>query len=113
MSDDPNIVIMAAGASSRMRRSLEDSTDISSDIPKAMIPVGPNGRPFLDYLLLNAARGGYSVVVIVVSESGEIIQQRDADPSEIWASIGPEAWQHLFGFYVCLILRLTHYQIVS
>ncbi len=90
MSKDPNIVIMAAGASSRMRRSLDSpdngiylNQDISPDIPKAMIPVGPNGRPFLDYLLLNVARAGYSEIVIVVSESDELIQERYADPSGI------------------------------
>jgi len=90
MNKDSNIVIMAAGASSRMRQSFDSpdngiyvNQDLLPDIPKSMIPVGPNGRPFLDYLLLNAARAGYSEVVIVVSESGERIRQRYADPSDI------------------------------
>ena len=73
MSNGPGIVIMAAGASSRMRESLDspdpgmkEAVRMLSGLPKAMIPVGPQGRPFLDYLLLNVAKAGYSDAVIVV-----------------------------------------------
>jgi len=34
-----------------------------------MIGVGTGGRPFLDYLLLNAAAAGYRDVVLVVGQS--------------------------------------------
>jgi len=71
-----------------MRKSLQDrgpieggAVDIPSGIPKAMIPVGPEGRPFLDYLLLNVARAGYREAVIVVSATDEMIRGRYADPS--------------------------------
>lgn len=90
MSSDPNIVIMAAGASSRMRESLEspdpgmkEAALMLSGLPKAMIPVGPRGRPFLDYLLLNAAKAGYSDAVIVVSESGNSIRVRYEDFADV------------------------------
>ena len=55
--------------------------DVPPGTPKAMIPVGPGGRPFLDYLLLNVSRAGYSEVVIVVSATDEMIRSRYADPS--------------------------------
>ena len=90
MSNDPNIVIMAAGVSSRMRKSLGNrapieggAVEILSGIPKAMIPVGPEGRPFLDYLLLNVSRAGYSEVVIVVSAVDELFRGRYSNPAEI------------------------------
>ncbi len=90
MSGDPNIVIMAAGASSRMRRSLEReapgrgaAADVPPGTPKAMIPVGPGGRPFLDFLLLNVALAGYSEVVIVVSASDELIRGRYSNPADV------------------------------
>ena len=89
MSNDLNIVIMAAGASSRMRRSLESGDsgtpagmDIPIGIPKAMIPVGQGGRPFLDYLLLNVVQAGYNDVVIVVSASDDMIRGRYTELSD-------------------------------
>jgi glucose-1-phosphate thymidylyltransferase/glucose-1-phosphate adenylyltransferase len=42
--------------------------------PKSMIGVGSGGRPFLDYLLLNAAAAGYRDVVLVVGESDVAIR---------------------------------------
>jgi glucose-1-phosphate thymidylyltransferase/glucose-1-phosphate adenylyltransferase len=38
-------------------------------VPKSMIGVGEAGRPFLDYLLMNAGAAGYSDVVLVVGAS--------------------------------------------
>lgn len=87
MSSELNIVILAAGVSSRMKQSLQDRdpgtegvVDISPDIPKAMIPVGPEQRPFLDYLLLNIARAGYTSAVIVVSDTDVLIRERYDEP---------------------------------
>ena len=92
MSNDPNIVIMAAGASSRMQRSLDDLDSgkkeagrMLSGLPKSMIPVGPDGRPFLDYLLLNVAKAGYSDAVIVVSASENSIRVRYRDFPDVVA----------------------------
>jgi glucose-1-phosphate adenylyltransferase len=92
MNNDPNIVIMAAGASSRMQRSLaapdpgtKEAARILSGLPKTMIPVGPDGRPFLDYLLLNVARAGYSDAVIVVSASENSIRVRYMDFPDVVA----------------------------
>jgi glucose-1-phosphate adenylyltransferase len=41
---------------------------------KGMMRVGRNGRPFLDYLLLNVEKSGYEDVVIVVGEKDNSIQ---------------------------------------
>jgi len=74
------MVIMAAGASSRMNRSFQAGTSFSGS--KSMIPVGPEGRPFLDYLLLNAAVAGYRDVVIVVAAKALEIRGRYANAIE-------------------------------
>lgn len=67
------IVILAAGMSSRMKNSVAAGVpqDLHRDaerLPKGMIPVGRNGRPFLDYLLHNAFVAGYRDVVLVTNE---------------------------------------------
>ncbi len=73
--NDPNLIILAGGISSRMKKSIEarSRTDpqFASDLlgkTKAMITVGATGRPFLDYLLYNARETGYEDILIVVSE---------------------------------------------
>lgn len=72
--NEANIVIMAAGASTRMRGSYPESRTV--DGPKSMIPVGPEGRPLLDYILLNAVRAGYRDCVIVVAAAETVIRSR-------------------------------------
>lgn len=78
---EPNIVILAGGISSRMRRSVQSSTQ--ADYPllqetqyksKSMLSVGVNARPFLDYLLYNIEKAGYRNVVIVVGEKDPTIK---------------------------------------
>jgi NDP-sugar pyrophosphorylase family protein len=79
---DPNIIILAAGASSRMKASaaaiLTTDPVLSRDVeekPKAMIGIGERRRPFLDYLLDNVEDAGYHDVVIVVGEGDATIRQ--------------------------------------
>jgi NDP-sugar pyrophosphorylase family protein len=69
------LVVLAAGVSSRMKRSLADAslTDqaVAEDAahkPKSMLGIGRGNRPFLDYLLWNARAAGYRDVVLVVGE---------------------------------------------
>lgn len=75
----PNIIILAAGIASRMRRSAESSSHAIAThalgLPKAMIPVGGEGRPFLDYLLRNIQDAGYRDVVLVVGDRDDSIQR--------------------------------------
>lgn len=79
--NDANLVVLAAGASSRMRRSSAAVADPAlaaqaATLPKAMIGVGRSGRPLLDYLLFNALEAGYRDVVIVVGENDRTIRAR-------------------------------------
>ncbi|HUL43584.1 MAG TPA: sugar phosphate nucleotidyltransferase [Bacteroidota bacterium] len=75
---DPNLVILAAGIGSRMKKSASVQgaldaklKDEAATIPKSMIGVGESGRPLLDYLLHNARESGYRDVVLVVGEHDE------------------------------------------
>jgi NDP-sugar pyrophosphorylase family protein len=77
--NEGNLVILAGGISSRMKRegsrSLDPSLSSQADtVPKAMIGVGPGGRPLMDYLLSNAERAGYRDIVIVISERDTAIR---------------------------------------
>jgi glucose-1-phosphate adenylyltransferase len=77
---EPNIVILAGGVSSRMKKPgaagldarLVQDADMKS---KAMIGLGEDGRPFLDYLLANVDAAGYTDVVIVVGEKDRAIRE--------------------------------------
>jgi dTDP-glucose pyrophosphorylase len=71
----PNIVILAGGISSRMKKRSDAPAGLRSDLhreaiekSKSMIGVGSQGRPFLDYLLLTVERAGYRDACIVVGE---------------------------------------------
>jgi glucose-1-phosphate adenylyltransferase len=78
----PNIVILAGGVSSRMKKALADASNLDPNLrreaeqkSKSMIGVGKDSRPFLDYLLGNIARTGYRDVVIVVGERDNSIRE--------------------------------------
>ena len=62
---NPNLVILAGGISSRMRKAatVPDGMDSGPLVDagqktKSMLGVGPGGRPFLDYLIYNAREAG-------------------------------------------------------
>jgi glucose-1-phosphate adenylyltransferase len=81
---DSHIIILAGGAASRMKQAQEVNLDerLSKEVltkAKAMLPVGRNGRPFLDYLLYNIAQAGYRNVVIVVGEKDRSIKHYYVD----------------------------------
>lgn len=76
-----NLIILAAGASSRMKQQM--STDIllsSKEIEqankrsKALISIDTSGRPILDYLLYNAKKAGYVNIYIVTQEENELFK---------------------------------------
>ena len=76
---DPNIVILAGGISSRMKKSspsLDDAlrADVEGKV-KAMIGVGAGSRPFLDYLFYNIERAGYRDIILVVGERDSSIRE--------------------------------------
>ena len=63
-----NLIILAGGASSRMKASLKASDASNTLQSKALIGMDKDGRPFLDYLLLNAKKAGYKNIYLVVRE---------------------------------------------
>ncbi|NJD22474.1 MAG: nucleotidyltransferase [Melioribacter sp.] len=76
------LVILAGGISSRMKKSQPFDNDIDQRLikdadlkSKAMIRVGENERPFLDYLLFNAYESGYREIVIVINEKDNSIKK--------------------------------------
>lgn len=77
---DRNVIILAGGASSRMKRSSEVAVDSAlakeaQNKTKAMIGVGDHARPFLDYLLYNIQQSGYEYVLIVVGENDSSVRE--------------------------------------
>ena len=76
-----NLVILAGGASSRMKKSLgtenlsEEEVINANTRSKALLGFGKNNRPILDYLLLNAEKAGYKKVVIVIGEQGTLFKE--------------------------------------
>jgi len=77
----PNIVILAGGISSRMKKAQDVSAQLdpalrrdAEEKSKSMIGVGGNYRPFLDYLLYNIAAAGYRRVLILIGEKDESIR---------------------------------------
>lgn len=73
-----NLLVLAAGMSSRMKKEMSGNTSNSelyeqaNTLPKGMIGVGKGGRPFLDYQLYNAAKGGFTEVGLVLNEKDTV-----------------------------------------
>jgi glucose-1-phosphate adenylyltransferase len=72
------LLIMAGGMSSRMKK-VEGSESLDSTLvqqantlPKGMIGVGKDGRPFMDYLIFNAHLAGYNEVLILKNPKDEV-----------------------------------------
>lgn len=84
-----NLVILAGGASSRMKKEAVTNNLSAEEIAQAnerskgLIGVGSSGRPLLDYLLLNAKKAGYQNIYIIIGEQGELFKEfygnHDAD----------------------------------
>ena len=66
-----NLIIMAAGASSRMKKSLNKEMvesnvyEIANNSHKSLIPLGKKGRPLVYYLIKNAIDANYSNIYII------------------------------------------------
>ena len=76
------LVILAGGISSRMKKSQSPGTVLDPQLlkdaelkSKAMIRVGENERPFLDYLLYNVYESGFCEVVIVIGGKDDSIKK--------------------------------------
>lgn len=71
------LFILAAGMSSRMKKSFEES-GLSEEEKKqvttqskSLISFGRDDRPFLDYLLMNAEKAGFKNIVLVIGETAD------------------------------------------
>ena len=68
-----NVIIMAGGASSRMKRSLsqsqlsEDEKNLAVKVHKSLIPLGKSKKPLLFYLVSNAVAAGIKKIYLVTS----------------------------------------------
>jgi len=76
-----SLVILAGGASSRMKKEAI-TNDLSpeeiaqaNERSKGLIGVGASGRPLLDYLLWNAKKAGYKNIYIIIGEQGELFKE--------------------------------------
>jgi NDP-sugar pyrophosphorylase family protein len=75
------LVILAGGASSRMKKEAVVANLTAEEIAQAnerskgLIGVGVNGRPLLDYLLLNAKKAGYEKIYIIIGEQGGLFKE--------------------------------------
>ena len=76
-----NLIILAGGASSRMKKSLatenlsEEELKNANSRSKALLGFGKDNRPILDFLLLNAEKAGYQNIIIIISEEGEMFKE--------------------------------------
>ena len=76
-----SLVILAGGASSRMKKESVSDNLTAEEIAQAnerrkgLIGVGPNGRPLLDYLLLNAKKAGYHAIYVIIGEQGGLFKE--------------------------------------
>ncbi len=76
-----NLVILAGGMSSRMKKPStsksvnEQETSQANNRSKSLISVGNSGRPLMDYLLYNAKKAGYKNIYIVINEKGGLFKE--------------------------------------
>ena len=80
--NDPNIVILAGGISSRMKKSVASAHGLEQELTKeaverskSMIGVGAGHRPFLDYLLYNVQAAGYTDIVLLVGQNDTSVRE--------------------------------------
>ena len=74
------LIILAAGLSSRMKKSIS-SKGISSEaieqanqISKGLIALGKSKRPLLDYLINNARISGYKSIYLIIGEDSKLFK---------------------------------------
>jgi glucose-1-phosphate adenylyltransferase len=75
------LLILAGGMSSRMKKELKNDNSLdarlieqANTLPKGMIGLGRNGRPFLDYLVYNAAQAGVEEVLLLLNQKDTVTQ---------------------------------------
>ncbi|MDC9721886.1 MAG: sugar phosphate nucleotidyltransferase [Urechidicola sp.] len=76
-----NLVILAGGASSRMKKqSIEDNSlskeqrTQANQRSKSLISIDDSGRPLMDYLLYNAKKAGYQNLYIITGKENSLFK---------------------------------------
>ena len=75
-----SIIIMAAGASSRMKKPVKnvklssDQVDAANSKSKVLIEFGIEKKPFISYLISNAVQSGFKNIYIVTSEKADLFR---------------------------------------
>lgn len=70
-----SLIILAAGLSSRMKKSVSNknlskySIDQANSREKGLIGIDKNGRPLIHYLLINAKSAGFKVIYLVIGQN--------------------------------------------
>ena len=76
-----SLIILAAGMSSRMKKSQHTALLSSEELTQAnqrskgLITLGSSGRPLLDYILSNAQKAGITEVYIVTGENNTMFKE--------------------------------------
>lgn len=82
------LIIMAGGASSRMKRTLEEvslsetTLEVAQQTHKSLIPLGQSGKPLLFYLIRNAAKAAYRDIYIITSPKNEAFKRMIGDKNQ-------------------------------
>lgn len=82
-----SLVVLAAGMSSRMKKSQSvDGLDAAvvaqaNKVSKGLITVGDGGRPLLDYILYNARSAGYQHIVLLTGKDNSAFKELYGDLS--------------------------------
>jgi len=76
-----SLVILAGGASSRMKKQINSDTSLSEEEKKqanqrskSLISIDANGRPLMDYLLYNAKKAGYKNIYIITGKENALFK---------------------------------------
>ncbi len=75
-----NLLIMAGGNSSRMKKSIEKSTlskkerEFVRKVHKSLIPIGKEKKPLLYYLISNAVNAGISDVYLITGPKNQLFK---------------------------------------
>ena len=76
-----SLIIMAGGASSRMKRSLgksklsESKKKLAHSVHKSLIPLGIEQKPLIFHLISNAVAAGYSNIYLITSPENHAFQE--------------------------------------
>ncbi|EAQ41998.1 sugar phosphate nucleotidyltransferase [Polaribacter sp. MED152] len=75
-----NLIILAGGMSSRMKKPStskninKEKINEANSRSKSLIGVGKENRPLMDYLLYNAKKAGYKNIYIVINKNGNLFK---------------------------------------